>query len=138
MSLYLDTSVLVPLFVSEVHTESARALLAARPEVVVSDLTTVEFASALSRLVRMSLLEGPAAQAAFANLDVWVARAATRLNVESGDVRAAEAMLRTLDVPLTAPDVLHIAIATRAGAELATLDARMPEVAGRLGVRVAG
>lgn len=138
MKLYLDTSVLVPLFVSEVHTQAARALVVEGSEVVVSDLTAVEFASALSRLVRMSLLDREAAQAGFANLDIWIAKVASRVVVEAGDVRSSEAMLRSLDVPLTAPDVIHIAIATRVHAELATLDTRMADTARKLGARVAG
>lgn len=63
MSLYLDASVVVPLFVSEPHTARARAILSAGANLIVSDLTAAEFASAVSRLVRMTLMEEGAAGA---------------------------------------------------------------------------
>ena len=40
---------------------------------------------------------------------------ATLIEARSSDVRDADAMLRRLDLPLRAPDAIHIAIALRRG-----------------------
>jgi predicted nucleic acid-binding protein len=45
-----------------------------------------------------------------------------------------QVMLRRLDLNLRTPDAIHIAIAQRLGAELATFDVRMAESAEALGV----
>jgi hypothetical protein len=136
VSLYLDASVVVPLFVSEPHTARARAILSAGANLIVSDLAAAEFASAVSRLVRMKLMNEDAAKVAFANFDSWIAKAATRVHLDLSDLRATESMLRTLTVPLTTPDAVHVAVALRLRADLATLDTRMAETATKLGIVV--
>jgi predicted nucleic acid-binding protein len=46
--------------------------------------------------------------------------------------------IRQLDLPLLAPDALHIAMAKRAGAVLATFDTKMAASAKNLGLDLAG
>ncbi len=53
------------------------------------------------------------------------------------DVRLAETFIRRLDLTLLAPDALHIAMAKREGAALATFDAKMAASAQNLGLDVA-
>jgi uncharacterized protein len=57
--------------------------------------------------------------------------------VRGADLRQAERFLRRLDLPLRAPDAIHIAITQRLDLELATFDERMADCAKRLGVKVA-
>ena len=77
------------------------------------------------------------ARTAFADFDVWTARATQRVEVSPADVRNAEAFVRRLDVPLRTPDALNIAIAQRITATLATFDQKMSLAAKVLGVSMA-
>ena len=101
MILYLDASVLAALFVNDIFSRRAAQLIG-QPE---ADFLVSDFASA--------------------DFDTWTARASQRVATLSADIRAAEAILRRLDLNLRAPDALHLATAQRSGAILATFDDRM-------------
>lgn len=105
---------------------------------VVSDLAGAEFASAISRLVRMRELGATAARRVLVDFDAWVARVAMPVAVASLDVVAATAYLRRLDLNLRTADAIHIAIAQRIGATLATFDDAMARSAEKLGLHVRG
>ena len=126
MILYLDASVLAALFVNDIFSRRAAQLIG-QPEAdfLVSDFASAEFASVIARLVRMKAFGADRARAGFADFDTWTARASQRVATLSADIRAAEAILRRLDLNLRAPDALHLAIAQRSGAILATFDDRM-------------
>lgn len=136
LSTYLDTSVLVPLFIEDVFSPQAQALLRrSRTQTIVGDFAAAEFASALGLRCRRNLLEIAEARAAFEDFDAWRSKV---LQVESSptDIRSAEFILRRLDLTLRAPDAIHIAIAQRIGAELATFDSRLAACAQALGTAV--
>ena len=138
LSVYLDANVLVAFFATDPFSSRAVAFLQTQtPALVISDFAAAEFASAIARRVRMNELLRDQASRAFANFDIWLGQAATRIEVTSADVRAAAAMLRRLDLTLRTPDAINIAIAQRVGAELATFDARMAGNARALGVTLA-
>ncbi len=52
MSVYVDTSVLVAYYVPEIMSDEVEEALLKHPEPVISDLTEVEFHSALARKLR--------------------------------------------------------------------------------------
>lgn len=136
MSVYLDASILVPLFVNDTFSDRADAFLeAASSRLVVSDFLRAEFASVTSRLVRAGDLTRDEATQAFERLDSW-AMMQTLAQTTTFDVRQSEIWIRRLDLNLRAPDAVHIAIAARMGASLATFDVRMAEAAQALGVPV--
>ena len=138
MSLYLDASLLVAIFIEDALSANADALLASNTRaLLVSDFAAAEFASALARLVRMGELSAEAAHAAFANFDAWTARLSPRLRTEASDVIDAEGFLRRLDLTLRTADALNIAIVRRHGLTLATFDRRMAAVATALGLATA-
>ena len=138
MSLYLDASVLVALFVIDPSSARAEAFLSAHPEiVVVSDFGIAEFSSAVGRRVRTRDLTRKDGQLAFSNLDTWIARSAYREEVTTADIDAATRILRRLDVNLRAPDAIHIAIARRVEATLVTFDRGMAAGTRALGIAVA-
>ena len=138
MSVYLDASVLVALFVIDPSSARAEALLSAHPEiVVVSDFGVAEFSSAIGRRVRTSDLTREDGQLAFTNLDTWVARSAYREEVTTADIDAATRIMRRLDVNLRTPDAIHSAVARRSEATLVTFDRSMAAGARALGVAVA-
>ncbi len=55
----------------------------------------------------------------------------------NADVKRADAVMRRLDLTLRTPDALHIAIAERIGATMATFDDKMAAAARILGLAVA-
>jgi predicted nucleic acid-binding protein len=138
VSLYLDASVLVALFVIDPTSARAEAFLLAHPEpIAVSDFGAAEFSSAVARRVRMRELSDDEGRLAFSNFDDWAARSADRDLLRAADIEAANRILRRLIVNLRTPDALHIAIAERVGATLVTFDQRMADSARILGVAVA-
>lgn len=66
-----------------------------------------------------------------------MARVVRNVELERGDVAIASSFLRRFDLNLRPPDALHIAIAQRLDAELATFDAGMAACAQALGIRLA-
>lgn len=138
MSVYLDASVLVSLFVADAFSARAHNAFLAHPSVlIVSDFAAAEFASVIAREVRTRQFSHDEAREVFLDFDEWTERAATRVETLPADIRTAEAVLKRLDMTLRAPDAINIATAQRLGAELATFDARMTENARALGLSLA-
>jgi hypothetical protein len=137
VTLYLDASVLVALFVIDPAAARAEAFLSAHPAViVVSDFGAAEFSSAVARRVRMRDLTGGEGRLAFANFDDWIARSTSRENVIAVDIQSADRILRRLDVNLRTPDAIHIAIARRLDATLVTFERGMAAAARALGMAI--
>jgi len=138
LKVYLDTSFIIALQVEDPHNDRANSYMQDRqPEIVVSDFAAAEFSAAIARHVRMGKTTALAAKTNFADFDAWLYLFAQRVETSSADVRAAGAFIRRLDLNLRTPDALHIAIAQRIGATLATFDERMAANAGILGTPVA-
>ena len=139
MSIYLDTSVVVALFItSDPFTERARGHMAGNPDsVIVSDFAAAEFASVVGRLTRMRRLTADDATAIFSDFDAWKARTALLVETTTSDIAVAASVLRRLDLNLRTPDAINVAIADRLGATLATFDEKMASAGRALGVQVA-
>ena len=137
MSIYLDASFLIPTLVEEPGSDAVSAyLVAAERELLVSEFAAAEVAAALSRLVRMRLLASADAAARLADFDAWRAAASSPVDVEPTDARLAHAYVRRFDLMLRTPDALHLAIAARLDASIATLDRRLEKAARELGIAV--
>lgn len=139
MSVYLDTSVVVALFVeSDAFTARAKQYVGITGDsLIVSDFVVAEFASAMARLTRMERLARENATALFAGLDAWISQVGETVGMTAFDVAGATSTLRQLDLYLHIPDAMHIAIASRLGATLATFDDRMANAARTLDLQVA-
>ena len=139
MSIYLDASVVVALFIaSDPFTERASSYLASNlDDLIISDFAAAEFASVVARLTRTRRLTSGEANAIFSDFDAWRARSAEQDKTTSPDIAFAASMLRRLDLNLRTLDAINIAIADRLGATLATFDERMATAARALGVPVA-
>ena len=139
--LYLDTSVLVPLFVPEPLSEAMRAWFevqaTAGATFAISAWTLTEFASAMGIKVRDKGLKPEQAQTACAlmrklQLDSLRVFTPTRSAFE----RAAEYLAQHA-LGLRAGDALHLAIAQNENADyFYTLDRRLIEAARKLKLRV--
>ena len=137
MSLYLDASLLVALFVIDPASARAEAYLSTHPAIiVVSDFGSAEYASAIARRVRIGDLSREEGQLALSHFDIWAARSALRQEITAADIGTAERILRRLDINLRTPDAIHIAIAERVDATLVTFDLGMAAGARALGVSV--
>ena len=133
MSLYLDASVLVALFVEEASTAQAEARLVGET-LLISDFGAAEFSAAIARRVRIGDMPASQAPITFQAFDNWVARATSRVVQDVSDAPNADALVRRLNLGLRAPDALHIAIARRLGATLFTFDLGMSSAARMLGL----
>lgn len=134
--IYLDASVIVPLFVAEPRSAEANARILGQA-LVASPLSFAETSSAIGRRVRIQELRDIDAQSAFLALDAWAAEAVLSVELTNEDFAAATGLIRRVDLALRTPDALHIAIAARWGAKLLTFDARMAAAATALGVNLA-
>jgi len=137
LSAYLDASVLLPTLVDEPASAAVDAyMLSGAQDFLISDFAAAEVASALSRLVRMSLLEVSDAAQRLADFDVWRAAATEPAECHAADVRLAYAYVRRFELMLRAPDALHLAMARRLDVPLVTLDRRLATAARELGLTV--
>ena len=132
---YFDTSFLVPMLIAEETSNSVEAfLLALSPEqdLAVSQWTRVEFASVLSRLVRMQQLDGEDAKACSIRFDAFLQQSFNIFTPTLADYKRCWNFLTCFDNNLRAGDALHLAIAAnRECKEFYTLDAGLLQ-AGKL------
>jgi uncharacterized protein len=134
---YLDASALVKLFVPEPESDVLNRALAGLTNVIVSDLTLTEVASALGRRVREQRLTRDSAQRLY--------REASKLHGLAHHAeltppihRRAERLMLSLATPLRALDALHLATALDAeAATVVTFDPRLREAVGSQGIFVA-
>jgi uncharacterized protein len=138
VSLYLDANILVALLTVEPLSERADDFIQGNAErLIVSDFAAAEFASAIARRVRTRETTVEDARKDLADFDIWTARLTERTELNADDVAAATGYMRRLDLALLTPDAMHIAIAQRLDAMLATFDRQMAAAARALGITVA-
>ena len=135
---YVDTSVLVPLFLNEPHSLAAAGWYAREKSELVSAVWCVpEFASALGIKQRTGAISAQQAQRAWTNFERLVVADLRLLPaVPANFHRAAELVLDAASA-LRAGDALHLACAEAAGAQrMATLDDTLGLNAQRLRIRL--
>lgn len=127
--IYLDASVVVSVFLPDVHTSRVVAWLGAVTEApALSHWTITEFSSAAARQERMGRIGPDRRSAAEQNFDAWLL-VVEQAPVLRADFELARDLVRRGHPRLRAADALHLAIARRLGARLATLDVVMAEAA---------
>ena len=135
MIVCLDTSVLIAAFTREAGSQRALALLAESSAWRVSDWATAEFAGAIRVKARRSELDANQIEPVEAALEEMIAAAGASVAVHTDDHSEARRLIIE-DGLLRAPDALHLAIAQRIGAQLATFDANLARAAEAVGVEV--
>lgn len=135
MKVYLDASVLVPIFVDDDWTAQVDAWLTTKPAVLVSDWTLAEFSSALSLHVRRGRLTPEERDDAENALNDWVERLIEVAPVLDEDVVHARFALHR-HPKLRTPDALHLAMVLRLGHAFASYDEDLVEAARRDGIEV--
>lgn len=136
--LYFDTSALLPYYRAEAASDAVQSLLQQQTEpTLISDLTTVEVASALARWVRMQELTEPQANRIESALheDISDGRFQVRALGREHYQRAYHWLL-TRKTALRTLDALHLACAEGHEAILVTHDEAMGRAAEFFGLRV--
>ena len=138
MSVYLDANVIVSIFVEDGFSKRAETFLQASAQrMLLSSFVRAEFASVVSRLLRMKRFSKTDAQHLLSNFDLWASQKLSAVETQTVDIQRAEALLRTLSSGLRATDAINIATVQRLGAQLATFDRQMAVVASGLGIGLA-
>ncbi|HEY1753400.1 MAG TPA: type II toxin-antitoxin system VapC family toxin [Caulobacteraceae bacterium] len=123
--IYLDTSVVVSVFVPDVHSHRVLTWLGRTSDApVLSYWTIAEFSSAAALLERVGQITRDRRLLAEQNFDAWTT-SVERAPVVRVDFEVARDLIRHGRAALRTPDALHLAVARRLGATLATLDAGM-------------
>jgi predicted nucleic acid-binding protein len=137
VSLYLDASAIVPIFVAERASTMVTAYMAAAVDtLIVNEFAAAEVASGLSRLARMGTLNDEAADTRLNDFDAWRAGLTQDEDLQAADFRLASLFVRRFELALRAPDAVHLAVCRRGDHTLVTLDKRLAAAAEALGVRV--
>lgn len=134
---YVDTSVLVPLFLNEPHSAAAADWYAReKSELVAAVWCIPEFANALGLKQRTGAIDAQQAQGAWTRFERMAAADLRLLPVVPANFhRAAELVLEAASA-LRAGDALHLACAEAAGAKrMATLDDVLSRHAQRLKIK---
>ena len=137
--LYVDTSILVAALTREPATGRMQAWLAdqAAGMLAISEWVLTEFSAAMSVKVRTGQLAAPDRAEALAVFTGLVEASFQVLPVSGQDFRAAARLADQHATGLRAGDALHLAVASRHGARVRTLDRGLAAAAEALGVSVA-
>jgi predicted nucleic acid-binding protein len=104
---------------------------------MISDLTLVEFASAVPRKVREKSLTRESAVRVLAQFEAHVEDGYYKvLSLKTRDYRLAKSWLGQLNGTLRTLDALHLAVTEATDASMVTADRRLASEARRLGVSV--
>ncbi len=135
MSLYLDTSVLIPLFIREDDSTLVKKWInSVEEKLYYSHLVAGEFNSAVSRYVRMGAFDPDQADAIRNEAALWLQQEVCCASLENEDVYAASRAVANPQPKLLMPDAIHLVVCARMDLTLATLDKDLLIVAEREGV----
>ena len=134
---YVDTSVLVPLFLNEPHSvATANWYAREKSELVAAAWCIPEFASVLGIKQRTGAIDAQQARGAWTRLERMVAADLRLLPVAPGNFHRAAELVLDATSALRAGDALHLACAEAAGAKrMATLDDVLSRNAQRLKIK---
>lgn len=135
--IYLDTSIIVPAYCTEPLSDRVDELLRRETDLVVSNLTEVEFYSALSRKVRQRELTLDEAQQIAIDFRMDLdAGAYQRLSVEAIHYQLAREWISQFNTVLRTLDALHLAIASSYEIPVVTGDVGLVQSGRSLGLAV--
>lgn len=135
MIVYLDASVLVPLFVDERVTANVREALRSLDErPALSEFAAGELASAFALMVRTGRLSAPRALDRLTAFDKWRGAQCAPCPIETDDLRFAGTLVRRFTIGPRMPEAVHLAVCARRGWTLMTGDARLVRASALTGV----
>ncbi|MCK0506881.1 type II toxin-antitoxin system VapC family toxin [Aromatoleum anaerobium] len=133
--IYLDTSVLGAVFFRETRAADLVSRLESmrKERLMISAWTLTEMASVGGIKQRTGAVDGAMRQAALANFQRFASTHLGTVEIEPADFRTAAVLIET-PAALRAGDALHLAVARRLQARIATLDQRLRQAADTLGL----
>ncbi len=136
---YCDTSVLVPQFLDSPVSPIARRALAECTNgvlipIALSELTRLEFISAIAKNIRIGQIGSVEAEASLFDFDHHCRHSFTFLPIVSPDYELAQMWLRRFSTSLRTLDALHLAVAHANTCSLVTADRQLAAAAEVLGV----
>ena len=133
---YIDTSLLVAYYCPETFSRAAQHEVDKDADPTISQLTQVEFCSALGTKVRTGEMAAEAARRVLACFRMHCSDGDYRIvHIGSREYAAASEWLATLTTPLRTLDALHLAAAFANGLTLVTADKDLAKAAGHFGVK---
>lgn len=135
---YLDTSLLVPLFVHEPKSTDTHLWLAGigNAELVISEWAIVEFSSAVGIKRRTGQIDETARERMYSEFEAFIHLRARVVPVLSADFLCAAEFCDRWQMGLRAGDALHLAIADRHAMTVCTFDRTMIDAANALGLAI--
>lgn len=135
--LYLDTAVVLALFVREPTSEPVGKWIASRRQpLTFSDWGLTECASALGIRLRRGELDADSATLAFRAMTTFATESCDLIACAGHHQKEAQGLLARLNLPLRAGDALHLAISQRIQATLVTCDKQLVAAAKEIGAKV--
>lgn len=135
--IYLDTSILAPLYWAEALSDTVEELVLSESELGLSQLVEVELISALSRRVRMREISQDDAAAIVQSFQTDVNSGFyTSIPLEMIHYHLAREWISQFTTPLRTLDALHLAVASQNNIRLVTADAALAVSAQSLGVDI--
>lgn len=135
--LYLDTAVVLTLFVREPMSESVGKWIASRRQpLAFSDWGLTECASALGIRLRRGELDTDSATRALRAITTFANESCDLIVCAGHHQTEAQRLLARFDLPLRAGDALHLAISQHAQATLVTCDKQLVAAAKTIGAKV--
>lgn len=132
---YLDTNIVVPIFVTESRSKQIDAWLAGQQgRLFLGDLVVAEFNSALSRLVRERHLTEERADLLRTQFDRWRRDATEAVEHLPADIRVAGILVQSPHPRLLSADAIHLATCRRLDLTLVTHDVDLQTIATREGI----
>ncbi len=134
--LYLDTAIVLTLFVREAMSESVGKWIASRRQpLAFSDWGLTECASALGIRQRRGELDAASASRAFSAMTTFANESCELIACAGHHQKEAQALLARFDLPLRAGDALHLAISQHVQATLVTSDKQLMAAAKAIGAK---
>jgi uncharacterized protein len=133
---YLDTSVIVAYYCPEELSEKAESVILKTREPVISTLTAVEFASAISRKLREKGISPTDARSVWNRFDYH--RTSGYYCIKSLEIdhyNTAASFIMQFKSPLRTLDALHLALAGDASGPIITADIVLARSAEKIGIR---
>ncbi len=135
--IFFDTSIVIAYYLPEAYSQQVQMFYGSQPKPTISSLVEVEVLSVFSRLVRTQSLPVDDAKQVAALFSTHLEQGFyTYLNLRIEHYRQARDYIARFDLPLKAPDALHLAAAAVAQLPLVTADRQLARNAQSLGVAV--
>lgn len=133
--IYLDTSVLGAIFFREpgAATLVARLESQRKAKLMISAWTLTEMSSIGGIKERTGAIDAETRQRAVANFQRFASMQLVTVEIDPADFRTAAVLIES-PIPLRAGDALHLAVARRLGARIASLDHRLSAATDALGL----